>query len=89
MQVRFKLACLSCREHAHALHAIGFGSGFDAVKLGILLRRGCNDKLAAFAIGHAAFVAERIQLTATSDAELGHQAVFGIVDPGMDHFGIA
>ena len=57
--------------------------------LAFLLRGGGDDQLAAILMRDAPFGAIGIELPPSLDAEPRHQAVGGVVNPGVYHLGIA
>ena len=73
----------------HALHAVGFGAPLDLGELLALGFVGGDDQLAAIEMRHAVRLAVGIEKPPTGHAGARHQAPLGIVDAGMDHFGIA
>ncbi len=77
------------RQPAEVGDAIGRGAGADAVELLSLRVIGCHDQLAAIGVRDAAFRAIGIKLLPAGDAGAGHEAAGGVVDAGMDHFGVA
>ena len=88
-QIRLPRPRLRRADARHAFDAIHHSFGEDAVQpLHLSLRVG-DDELAAFPCGDPMRGAPVIETPAPLHAHPRLQAAFRVIDPGMDHFGIA
>ena len=76
-------------KQPHALDAVGLGAALDLGELRAFGLVGGHDQLAAIAMRHAVLGAVGIEQAPAGDAGARHQAALGIVDAGVDDFGIA
>ncbi|KAG0745147.1 hypothetical protein G6F24_015949 [Rhizopus arrhizus] len=74
---------------AAVVHAVGAGALRDAFQLGGLFAVGGHDELAQPLVRHGAFAAVRVQQMLAAHAQAGLEAAGGVIDAGVDDFGIA
>lgn len=89
VELRLQRARFGAAEPAHAFDAVDFallGQAFERFDLAVL---GGDDELAAFVVGDSVRVEERIERAPAGDAEARLQRSGGIMQPGVDDFGIA
>lgn len=72
-------------EHLYPGQAVGCAPVGELLKTGDLLRAGGDDQLAADLIGDAVGLAEADQLPVALDAVLRFQAVWCVIDTGVDY----
>ena len=80
---------LGLRQKGEVGHAIGGGAGLDGGEFAGLLLAGGDYQLGAILMRQAALTAVIIEHLFAGDAVLRHQAAGRVIDPGMDHLGIA
>ncbi len=89
VEVGFHLPRFAGAQQPHALDAIGLGAALDLGKLAVFDVVGGGDQLAAIAMRHPVLGAVGIEQAAAGNAGARHQAALGIIDAGVDDFGIA
>ncbi|MOA22557.1 hypothetical protein D3C78_1431200 [compost metagenome] len=89
MQRRFQAHGFFARDELQVVNAIGAGALRNAFQLGRLVAVGGDDELAQALVRHAAFGAIGVQQMLAAHAQARLQAARGVVDAGMDDFGIA
>src|SRR3954464_8321446 len=86
---RLEPARVVWREEAQIVDAVRPRARFDRGELAGLKLVRRDDQLAAAFMGHAVAGAEFVKRAFPGDAEARHQAVFGIIDAGMNDLAVA
>lgn len=88
-QRRFQPHGVFAGNELQIVHAVGAGALRDAFELRGLLGAGGHDQLAQPLVRNAAFGAIGVQQVLAAHAQAGLEAARGVIDAGVDHFGIA
>ena len=76
-------------QHGQAVAAVALPLGHELKKGGHVLQVEGQEQLAGFLVGHVQFLAQGFKAPVALHAQVGHEAAGGIVEPSVDHGGVA